>query len=231
MILWPTDFWTVEHWTATYWGGASFSFDPGAGYWPEDYWVEGYWPLEYWGAIDAASFRLYDVGAGTLLRTLDGSEPFACDLTNILPAGQWVIGLTRVDQYGSESEMARFAIEIDGAGDAARQLVFPTLVRARPLAGGQVELRWISANTTDQLDPTEFEIADQTELATILRTVAAQGQRSFETTLGPFSRGATVALAVRASNGASQRGTWALSDAVVADNEAPPAPVVIVGPS
>lgn len=197
------------------------------GYWASNYWAAAHWRPDYWRDFGVAVFRLYDAASGTLLRIIDGEAPYTSDLSAIFAAGKWTLGLTRVDVYGTESEMATLTITVGGGGTITQELVVPALVRARPLASGEIELRWISANTTDQLDPTEFEIAEQSDLGTILDTIAANGERSFTATLGPFTDASTVRLAVRPSDGASMRGEWVGADAVVADSEGPPMPDVI----
>ena len=197
------------------------------GYWATNYWAAAHWRPDYWRDFGVTAFRLYDAASGTLVRVLGGGTPYEFDLSGVFDAGTWTLGLTRVDAYGSESTMATLTIVIDGGGAVAQELVVPSLVRARPLSGGGVELRWISANTTDQLEPTEFEIADQSDLGTVLDTIDAGGERSFAVTLSSFADAATVRLAVRASDGASARGEWVLADAVVADATGPPTPDVI----
>lgn len=197
------------------------------GHWVTDYWAGWHWRPDHWRDFGVAAFRLYDAANGTLLRVLDGDEPYSADIANMFAAGSWTLGLSRVDVFGSESDRTLLTVQADSGGDVATQIVTPSVVRARPLAGGEIELRWISANTTDQLAPTEFEVAEQSSLGVALETIAANGQASFAAVVGPFPNSATIALAVRATDGASRATEWVFADAVVSDSSAPPTPDVL----
>jgi hypothetical protein len=172
-----------------------------------------------------------------LLLTVPGSER-SVSLGGLFAAGDWTLGMTRVDQYGNESDPddATISLEVDGGGNVATQLIDPSNVYVEAIAGGAVRVEFHAvqpmtpgSGAAQQVMATEFEVADAADLSTILATITRGNQTVIRETLAPgggFSHGQKVRLYVRASDGASNRGPWVAGNVVAADSEAPVVPQV-----
>lgn len=157
---------------------------------------------------------------------LDG-EVVPAILTGLLAEGRWALEVTRQDEYGNSSEPARIIVDIGSDGVPVANLVIPRVIRATAVAAGNVELEWHGINDGTLVEPAEYEITEASDLGTVLTTVTAGGLVHFTESVGPFSHGSTVRLAVRASDGASLFGLWVFAEPVVADSVGPPAPTIL----
>lgn len=174
-------------------------------------------------------FRLYDQATGTMLLAIPGSLRTA-DISGLVNEGGHTLGLTRMDKYGNESDAddAEIAVEYDGAGDAEAEMVAPEIVNVRAAASGYVEMVWQAPNVDgEQIDATEFEIVDASDTGTVLATVPAAGAREWTQQVGPFTHGRTMRLMIRSSDGVSAYSPWVSAEPVVADAQAPQAPVIV----
>jgi hypothetical protein len=178
-------------------------------------------------------YRLYDQFDDALLAEA-AVDATSLDLSTLgLADGRYTLGLSYVDDWGSESERTRIAAAIE-SGAVRTELLPPSDLRAWAIAGGKVTLTFALARLpfsgVIHQPAAEYEIAEAGDLSTILATVA--GGNFIETELGPFNDGDTVRLRVRASDGQAvsgggsggKRGPWIQAPAVVADASAPPVP-------
>jgi hypothetical protein len=181
-------------------------------------------------------YRLYDeaelaADPGALPIAEAAVDATSLDLSTLgLADGRYTLGLSYVDDWGSESERTRIAAAIE-SGAVRTELLPPSDLRAWAIAGGKVTLTFALARLpfsgVIHQPAAEYEIAEAGDLSTILATVA--GGNFIETELGPFNDGDTVRLRVRASDGQAPgsgglRGPWIQAPAVVADASAPPVP-------
>lgn len=181
-------------------------------------------------------WRLWDTVRGHTLIDIDPAVT-EFDLTSLLPAGMWTLGLTRVDVYSNESDPATIEIEIDGAGAATTELVDPTNVYAEPLAAGAVRLTFHAvqpatpaSGSAQQVMATEFEVADAADLGTILATITRGGRSVIREDLTGFTHGQQVRLRVRSTDApGSATGPWIKANTVAADAQAPPTPGLYTG--
>lgn len=172
-------------------------------------------------------FRLYNQVSGELLAHV-AAHRTSFDLDQLgLADGDYTLGLSQVDAWGSESDRAEIEVSIAG-GSAAGALLDPRDLRTWPEAGGKVKLRFAAWTATGSAQrPAEYEIAEAADLSTILATVDG-GFVIGEVELGPFAHGSTQRLRVRASDGQAggERGDWVEAPPVVADTQGPPVPAL-----
>jgi len=149
-----------------------------------------------------------------------------------LPDGDFTLALTRVDQYGSESDPLDALIAISAAGGVA----VPRLARAERLqavavAGGDILLTWLVKSQNGETLPPRWQIALASDPDSILLSRAGVRGGLVSATVGPYADGQTVELAVRAAreDGSSLPGApWQNFPAVVADAAGPPPELVEV---
>lgn len=193
------------------------------------------------GGMAGPAFRVYvrnNDGTLDLRRAVAGGGR-DLDLAGVLSAGVWRLAVTRVDQYGSESDPAdvrsQLTVTVDG-GTVSAAMIEPTQLAARPIEGGEIELVWHAVPSRLSgggfAVAVEYEIAAVADLGTVLETVTAGRAGIFivQTEGGAFADGDTVRLAVRASDGeiSGARGLWVVAPAVVVDGSGPtPAPELI----
>jgi hypothetical protein len=191
------------------------------------------------GGCPAPGLRLYDQGTGDLLVTIplpvEPGTAFAFDLAALgLSEGAYELGVTATNEYGCVSDVATIDVLVDAGGSPATDLIRPDDVTAEAIAGGEVRLRWTAlgdvAQAASQVEPAEFEVAETGDLGTVLETVSWRRSRAFSVDVGAFTHGASVTLAVRASDGevSGLRGPWVEAGAVVADSVGPDVPVIDV---
>lgn len=178
--------------------------------------------------------RFYDRSHGGLIWALplpvSPATAFAYDLDGVLAEGIYTIDVTAVNLYGCESAVASIEVVIGSGGAVDQGMINPANVYAEVLAAGMVAVVWDAiedlSSDTNQIEPAEFEIAESGDLSTILATTAFRTIRLHRDEVGPFSDGASVTLAVRASDGEESgvRGDWVYADAVVADTVGPATP-------
>ncbi len=175
-----------------------------------------------------------DAEAGDLIAheelPVSPATAWAADLDGLLTEGVYTLGVLIVNEYGCASERETIEVVIGSGGEVDQGMINPTNVYAEVLAAGMVALVWDAiedlSSDTNQIEPAEFEIAESGDLSTILATTAYRTIRLHRDEVGPFSDGATVTLAVRASDGEESgvRGDWVYADAVVADAVGPATP-------
>lgn len=163
-----------------------------------------------------------------------GNGAFDLDLADRLPAGRWVLGVRKVDQYGTMGDMATLEVVVGDEAEAAGELVRAQGLTAEAWAGGMIGLRWLASLTSTpaegvrglQLPAAEWEIAAAEAPGTILATIDGGRLRVLSVLVGPFVNASTVYLLVRASDGEVDgvRGPWMAAPPVVADSEAPAVP-------
>ena len=189
-------------------------------------------PVRSFVAKDAAAFKLYDASTGVLLATID-SAARTFDLTTLsLALGQYRLKLTRVDKYGNESDdprTDRITVDVESDG-VEQQYTPPTLLAARPLSSGNINLYWRQyedPNAGAQTAPTSWQIALSSDLATIIKTVTAS-EAVYSESIGPYSNEQTIEARIRATDGAGDVGPWYHFPVVVADTAAPDVPEIFV---
>ncbi len=186
-----------------------------------------------WQGTRHAGFYVYDAGSGALLAET-GPAARSLDLAGLgLPDGPLTLAVEAVDDYGTTSGRVELAIELDGGVPAVRYVAVSDL-GAQAIAGGKLELSWSAYDPAQQRAfPAEWEVGDAD--GAVLQTVTPSGKqtrfRGVET--AAFTSGSTVRLFVRASDGVpvgsgGRRGAWASFPAVVADADAPSAPVLVL---
>ena len=150
------------------------------------------------------------------------------DLNHLLPQGLWTLGLSYVDQYGSESPQAMIEVEFDADGHVVSQLREIDTIEAAALAGGYIALIiTLEDKQAWHRNPMGFEVFD-TSSQMVIGTIAASGNGAYitEATAGPFTHGLTKRLKVRPYD-ATGYGVWSNVPSVVVDSEGPVAPVVV----
>ncbi|MEL6311799.1 MAG: hypothetical protein AAFQ17_05435, partial [Pseudomonadota bacterium] len=164
-----------------------------------------------------------------ILSTVSGNSVSIASLG--LDEGRQLVQVRRVEG-DLKSEPATITLNV-GASDTETATIEPTSLLAVATAAGGVAVSWISVDRTGLLTrPAEFEVAEASDLATILATVAGGvGVRSTE--LSGFTDGQAVQLAVRSSDGlvSGSRGDWIYANAVGADSSGPATPTPYAGSS
>lgn len=190
-------------------------------------------------ACPPPGIRLWDQVSGWLLATaplpVDPLTAFSFDLAALeLAEGDHELGVSAVNVYGCESARATVDVLIGAGGEVALDFIDPTEVVAEALAGGVVAVSWSAVvdltSEATQTTPAEFEVAEASDLGTILATVGWNGARVFRSELA-FADALEVTLAVRSSDGvvAGLRGPWVEAAVVVADASGPAVPVIDLG--
>ena len=187
------------------------------------------------GTAITSGFRLYTLNPTNLIDTLP-SSPLTADLTGVFPEGESTVGLSRIDQFGTESDITELKISIDGSGEVSTKASNPSNLKIKDKGGGVIELEWLAVDLVSlessgqnelQNDPTDFQVANSSDLSTILDTVAFVAKKSFySSTVSGFADGENISLAVRSrKSGANQE--WILSQHIVVDAQSPEIPKIL----
>lgn len=149
-----------------------------------------------------------------------------------LADGEHDCELVYVDAWGIESDAVyqRLSLAAD-ASQASSGMIPASAIATSALAGGRVRLSWIASDLDGGLaEAASYEVADASDLATVLLTQAAGRRRDFSgIELDPgMSHGTTANLRLRASDGqvGGLRGLWVAAPPVVIDSEGHGAPTV-----
>jgi hypothetical protein len=205
-------------------------------YWRQDYWLDGYWIPNYWKSMALPCFVVYDETTlpAVFVRDVDYTTSIVTGnchqevITGMLPAGEYTLGISYIDQYGNESRLNTINVPFDGSGNVRVQFVSPFRVTATAIAAGYVTVTWFVQNVNQfQVQPAEYEIAEVGDLSTILDTVTATSSNNYTIDVGAFANGDTIGLRVRSSDGAGTYGPWVAANDVVADSVAPAAPTIV----
>ena len=193
----------------------------------------------------AAMFHVYTIDAAGLVIDRIATAADAdrsLDLAGLLDEGTHRLAVTRQDLYGTQSvfalanrdtglrAIATIEVTVGEAGEVVRQLVQPQITSVVVEAEGMIAMAWRSVDLSGtQQAPAEWEIAEASDLNTIIETIPAGRHAIAGATVGPFADTSPTSLALRASDGIldGQRSPWVYATAVTVDLTPPPVPMLV----
>lgn len=174
------------------------------------------------------AFQVIDEASASVLAEIDGQIKTINVPGLGLNDGVHTLGVQYFDVWSQSSYRTPIVIEISGS-DVETQMADPSNVQVVPISAGSLRLSWIVLPSVTQTTPAEIEIAELSDLGTIIETIAATGISFFSVELGPYADASTKRLRLRSSDGeaSGQRGPWIEVPPVVTDAVGPVSPDVV----